>query len=248
MELTILEYIIILFMGIIAGSLNVLAGGGSMLTVPMMVFFGVAGNVANATNRIAILSQNIVATLVNIKSGYRNFKLAFSLGICTVPGAYYGALVGSNIDPQQFNYILAVIMLLSLILMHAQPKSFVKATTSKKTLILGHLCMPIIGFYGGFIQIGIGFILMPVLYRVMRLPLTEVNVCKVFLVLFYTVVAIFVFNTQLDIAWKVGLFLAIGNAIGGYIGAKLNIMKGNSIIKYVFNIVVIIFIIQLIFK
>ena len=247
-DISYIEILVLVVVGVIAGTINVLAGGGSMLSMPVMIFFGLPSTIANGTNRIAILAQNIVATWVNLKSGYRNFGLSFSLAMCTLPGAYFGAYWGATMNADYLNYILAGVMLVSLLLMQIETKEYRQQAIDRKSLIWGHLIMPIIGFYGGFIQVGIGFILMPVLYRIMHLPLVEVNICKVFLVLFYTLVAIFVFQTHIEIMWQVGIALAAGNALGGYIGANLNIKKGNPVIKYAFNIVIIIFIIQLLFQ
>ena len=73
--------------GVVAGFLNVMAGGGSLLTVPIMVFMGIPGPVANGTNRIAILAQNITAATTFFKRGYAEFRLSLTLAACALPGA-----------------------------------------------------------------------------------------------------------------------------------------------------------------
>ena len=105
----------------------------------------------------------------------------------------------------------------------------------------------VIGFWGGFIHIGVGFLLMPTLNRVMQFDLITTNSHKVFIVLCYTVVALFVFSSQLELVWKYGIALAFGTTIGGWLAANFQIKQGIGAIKWTLNIVVIAFIIKLIF-
>ena len=114
-------------------------------------------------------------------------------------------------------------------------------------MINGHLLMVGVGFWGGFIQIGVGFIIMPVLNRVMGLDLVRTNMHKVFIVAVYTTVALAIFASQVEILWVVGAALALGNSIGGYLGAHFTISKGEKLIKWVLNIVLVVFIAKLLF-
>ena len=112
-----LELILLLITGIATGFLNVMAGGGSMLSVPIMIFLGVPGTVANATNRIAILPQNISAVWAFYRKGFANFKLSLSLSACTIPGTIIGAYYAARIPSDQFNYLLAFIMFTVVVIM-----------------------------------------------------------------------------------------------------------------------------------
>ena len=249
-ELEIWQLLLLMVSGIIAGFINVMAGGGSLLTVPIMVFMGLPGAVANGTNRVALLAQNVSASLKFFKSGFSNFKLSISLGLCTIPGAIVGASIGAQLNGPWFNRVLAVVMFLVLILMATNKKGYQQSTTQtqqqrRKGLWLGHLLMIGIGFYGGFIQLGVGLLLMPILHRVMGLSLVEVNMHKVFIVLIYTIVALFVYASQLQIAWMIGACLAVGNALGGWLGATFTITKGERLIKTVLYVVLILFIVKL---
>jgi uncharacterized membrane protein YfcA len=105
--------------------------------------------------------------------------------------------------------------------------------------------MILIGFWGGFIHIGVGFLLMPVLNKVLQLDLVTTNSHKVFIVLCYTAVALLVFASQLTLHWRFGLALAIGTTIGGWIAANFQIEKGVGPIKWTLNIVIVAFIIKL---
>ncbi|MBL4674167.1 MAG: sulfite exporter TauE/SafE family protein [Arenicella sp.] len=244
-----LELILLVITGVATGFLNVMAGGGSMLSVPIMIFLGVPGTVANGTNRIAILPQNISAVWAFYRKGFSNFKLSLSLGACTIPGTLIGASLAARVPSDQFNNLLAVIMVVVLIVMALPQAKTIKAnqSPSKNRLIAGHALMVLIGFWGGFIHIGVGFLLMPVLNRVMQLDLITTNAHKVFIVLCYTSVALTVFASQLELVWKYGIALGIGTWIGAWIAANVQVERGIGAIKMTLNIIIVAFIIKLLF-
>ena len=244
-----LELLLLLVTGIATGFLNVMAGGGSMLSVPIMIFLGVPGTVANATNRIAILPQNLSAVIAFYRKGFANFRLSLSLATCTIPGTILGAYLAARVPNDQFNTLLAIIMLIILVIMALPQAKTIEGTEhpGRARMIAGHLLMVLIGFWGGFIHIGVGFLLMPALNRVMQFDLITTNSHKVFIVLCYTSVALLVFASQLDMIWKYGIALAIGNTSGGWLAANFQVKQGIGAIKWTLNIVIIAFIIKLLF-
>ena len=235
--------------GSVAGFLNVMAGGGSLLTVPVMLFMGMPGPVANGTNRIAILAQNITAVTAFRRRGFSDFKLSISLSLAAIPGALAGAMVGVRLDGEMFDRLLALIMLAVMLVMWRSSgrKRGGDGQLTRKRLIAGHICMVAAGFWGGFIQIGVGFILMPILSRVMGMDLVRVNMHKVFIVLSYTVVALIVYASQVQILWLAGLCLALGNSAGAWVATNLSISRGEQLINRVLNLVLIAFIVKLLF-
>jgi uncharacterized membrane protein YfcA len=250
MELELWQMALLVAVGIASGFLNVVAGGGGLLTVPTMVFMGMPGPVANGTNRIGVLAQSIASVIAFARSDFRDFKLSLSLSLCAVPGAVIGAFLGVNLEGVWFNRSLALIMLGVMLIMHFDRKggaSKIGHQPTRRQLLHGHLLMIGVGFWGGFIQLGVGFIIMPVLNRVMGLDLVRTNMHKVFIVAIYTVVALLVFASQLELFWIVGLILAVGNAIGGYLGAHFSINKGERMIRLVLNLVLVVFVIKLLF-
>ena len=244
-----LELLLLVFVGVATGFLNVMAGGGSMLSVPVLIFLGVPGTVANGTNRIALLPQNMSAVIAFYKKGFSNFKLSLSLGACTIPGTLIGAHLASQIPNDQFNTVLAIIMSFVLVVMALPQAKTIEQnqTPSQKRLIAGHALMVLIGFWGGFIHIGVGFLLMRVLNRVMQRELITTNAHKVFIVLCYTVVALAVFASELELVWQYGIALGVGTWIGAWIAANMQIKKGVAAVKITLNIVIIAFIIKLLF-
>jgi uncharacterized membrane protein YfcA len=248
MDFTVWQGAALALVGVLAGFLNVMAGGGSLVTIPVMVFMGVPGAVANGTNRVAILAQNLSATLTFMRRGYTDLRLSLTLTACAIPGAIAGALVGVRLDGPWFNRVLAVVMVAVMLIMQFDPGTQERASDhrpDRQQLLRGHLLMVAAGFWGGFIQIGVGFILMPILNRVMGFDLVRTNMHKVVIVAGYTVVALAIYASQLTVLWTLGAALALGMALGGYLGAHFTVTRGEKLIRIVLNLVLIAFIIKL---
>lgn len=243
------QLLLLAAVGVVAGWLNVMAGGGSLLTVPVMLFMGIPGPVANGTNRIAILAQNISAVTAFRRRGFSDFRLSLSLSFAASIGAFGGASIGVHLSGEWFDRVLALVMILVMVLM-ATGHDKVRASetgTTPRNLLVGHILMVGAGFWGGFIQIGVGFILMPILHRVLGLDLVRVNMHKVFIVLVYTIVALTVFASQVELLWLTGAALAVGNATGGWLGAHTTIKHGETLIRRVLYAALSVFIIKLLF-
>lgn len=237
--------------GVAAGWINVIAGGGSLLTVPMMVFFGMPGPVANGTNRIGIIAQNIAAVGAFRSKGFADFRLSATLSLAATVGALGGAQIGVSLEGEAFERVVAFIMGGVLLLMGTgldkASKEGADPTGKPRRVILGHILMVGAGVWGGFIQIGAGFILMPILHRVMGLDLVRVNMHKVAITLVYTIAALALFAAQVRIEWIAGLALAVGNAAGGWLGAHTTIGAGEVWIRRIFYVAIVGLILSLIF-
>ncbi len=234
--------------GVASGWINVLAGGGSILTVPVMVFMGMPGPVANGTNRIGIIAQNIFAVWGFFRKGFSDFRLSASLAACACVGAFFGANVGVQLDGVWFERTLALIMLGILItMMTGIGQKTVETGGAAKNLVLGHILFIGAGFWGGFIQIGVGLIQLPILNRVMGLDLVRANMHKVFVALMFSFVALGVFAFRSDIEWVLGIALAAGYAVGGWLGANSSISGGETLIKRVFYVALVGMAVKLLF-
>lgn len=247
--LEIWQYIVFFLVGIVVGFVNVMAGGGSLLTIPIMLFMGVPGPVANGTNRIAILAQMTTAAIAFFKHGYSDFKLSLSLALAALPGAVVGAYIGTRLEGIWFNRVVAVIMLVVMVVMAVKKngETYPQAPPEKPRLLLAHLLMFIVGFYGGFIQIGIGLLFMPILHKTLGLDLVRVNMHKTFIISFYTTAALIVFVWQVEIFWILGISLAVGTSIGAWLSAHVQVTRGEQVVKLALNIVLALCIIKLLF-
>ena len=235
-------YILILFaIGIFAGFLNVTAGGGSTLTLPALIFLGLDSALANGTNRVAILIQNITAVFSFKKEKFQQFDISLKLSLLTLPGSLLGAILAVELSDEFFQKILGIIMIGIIISMILPQKNITDSQhDSKKIPLSAYFTMIGIGFYGGFIQVGVGFILMAALQRLMKLNLVYVNMHKVFIIFVYTIPALLIFVLTDNVNWGLGLALAAGNATGGWWAAKFSVKKGEKLIKYVLIVAVLI--------
>ena len=240
------QIILLGILGILVGWINILAGGGSVFSLPVMIFMGIPAPIANGTNRPGILIQNVAATYQFYRSGYSDLRLSFSLSLVACVGALFGALIGVQLEGVWFNRVLAMTMIVMGIVMAMEGKTLPVPDHQKpKNKLAGHALMLVAGVWGGFIQIGIGFILMFALHQVMGLNMLMTNVHKVFIVMMISIVSLVVFSTQVEIYWWAALSMAIGNAIGGILGAKTTIKKGDQWIKRVVYITLVAFVIKL---
>ncbi len=240
--------LIILIAGFISGFMNTVAGGGSLLTLPILIFLGLPSSIANATNRVAIFTQNIFAVSGFRSKGLFHWPYSLWLGSSALLGAILGAKIAVDISGHLFNRILAAMMIAVVLWMVFNPSKPSKGDNekiSKKQYIIGSLVFFLIGIYGGFIQAGVGFIIMAALTNINGFSLVKTNSIKVFVVLIYTSAALLVFVYEDQINWVYGLTLAVGHACGGWFASRWSVKKGDRWIKGILIITVFAFSIKL---
>jgi len=235
-------------MGIVAGFINTTAGGGSMLTVPLLMFMGLPANVANGTNRVAILLQNVVTVRTFKQKKVLDYKTDYRLGVPAVLGSLVGALVAVEINTHLLEKIIAGVMVMMLFLVVLKPEIWVKeraGSVNAKPTFWQNIIFFFIGLYGGFIQIGVGFILLAGLVLSCGHNLVKANALKVFIVLMYMIfsLGIFIYNKQVDIL--AGLILAAGNMLGGWLGVNFTVKGGAKYVRYMLIFAMIIVILNL---
>ncbi len=238
-----LDFLILFGVGIAAGVINVMAGGGSSLTLPALIFIGLDSAAANGTNRIGILIQSVSATLSFRREKISGTKLGLKLAALTLPGAVLGALVAVRIQDLWFERILGIVMIGVIVSMFIPQAKYGITTEEGRNTWLVYPAMFAVGFYGGFIQVGVGFLIMAALYHLLRMNLVFVNMHKVFITMIFTVPALLIFILTDNVNWALGLVLAAGNALGAWWAARLSVKGGEKIIRYV--LVIAIFIISL---
>ncbi len=232
---------LIILTGFLAAFLNTVGGGGSLFSVPILTFLGLPITSANATSRVALLFQNIFA-VGGFKS--KNIELPWPyslyLGLSSLGGGLIGALLASQIADDVFNKIFVGVMFLSVFLILYDPlRSNGAEKLSLKHQVTGVILFFFIGIYGGFVQAGIGFLVIAVLSLVNNLSLVKSNYVKVFAAIVYTGVSVIVFAYQGKILWITGLILAIGHALGGWYASRWSVDKGEKWIKRVMIISIV---------
>lgn len=237
----------LVLVGVVAGILNVLAGGGSLLTLPLLIFFGLPAATANGTNRVAIFCQNIFAIGGFKRQGVLPLRLAL---LCTPPaliGSYIGANLAITVDEMLFRRLLALVMVVVLIFMIADPMKRLRQVEKPLTpLRVAFLLISFfgIGVYGGFVQAGVGFLIITGLL-VHGLDLVRINAVKVLVIFAFTAVALAVFVLHGQVDYVLGFALAAGNSAGGWFGSHLAVKKGHEWIKRFVIATVLIFALRL---
>jgi uncharacterized protein len=235
MDITWIEIVLIIVTGFGAAFLNTVGGGGSLFSVPILTFLGLPITSANATSRVALLFQNVFA-VGGFKSKGVELPWPYSLylGIVSLFGGVIGSYLASTVKDEVFNKIFVGVMIISVFLILFDPvKSKGPEKLDTKSQIIGSILFFFIGIYGGFVQAGIGFLVIAVLGIVNNLSLVKSNYVKVFAAIVYTGVSVIVFATQGKIIWAIGLILAIGHALGGWYASRWSVDKGEVWIKRV---------------
>ena len=237
-----IQYAILIAVGFVVGFINTVAGGASLLSLPMFIFMGLPPAVANGTNRVAILVKTAVGAAGFKSKGVGNFPFNLYLGLSAMIGAVIGAQISLDIKGETFNKVLVVIMFAVVALMvfkqKAKTQDVVERLTGKH-LWLSIVAFFFIGIYGGFINAGIGFVIMLFLNYVNRLSLVKTNATKVSVVFFYTIAALAVFVINDKVNWTMGLVHAIGNASGAWVSARYSVKKGDGYIRAFLVVMVI---------
>ncbi len=248
-------YFFLVAAGLAAGILNTLAGGGSFLTIPALIFLGLDANAANGTNRIGVLLQSGIAATTFARRGRLPGRDAFRLVPVTVAGALAGARVAVDIPAPVLRGVLAAVILIAL------PAVFIpegrsgggssragagapaesaagpgsrngRAGGSRRALLL-QLAFLGIGFYGGFLQAGVGFLILGALVPLAGLDLVRANALKVTIVAFHTALALPVFIAHRQVELAPGLILAAGTMLGAWIGTHLAVLRGARFVRWV---------------
>lgn len=226
MEFALHIYGLALLAGVFAGIINTLAGSGSLVTLPLLIFLGLPANVANGTNRVGILVQNIIGIRELKRGGY--LPLAGSRWVIAVTtlGAIAGAFIAVDLDEAAMEVAIALVMVVMFFVILIKPQRWLR---EKAELAEGRPKIPIllmffaVGIYGGFIQAGVGVLLLAALVLGAGHTLITGNAVKLVITLVYTALILGIFIYAGQVNWSYGLLMAVGQGAGGFIGARFAI-------------------------
>ncbi len=218
------------------GFINVLAGSGSLITLPLLIFLGLPANVANGTNRIAILFQNIIA----VRGFHQKGVLDSKRGLILVIPAFFGALLGASLalglNERLMRLVIGIIMVLMFFVILLKPTHWLKGQVqamSERPGLKEWVAFFAIGVYGGFIQAGVGIFLLAGLVLISGYDLVKANAVKVLVVLGFTPIALLVFILADQVHLWIGLLMAAGSMTGAWLATHLAVKSGAPFVRKV---------------
>lgn len=228
--------------GILVGFINTLAGSGSVISLPLLIFLGLPANVANGTNRVSILLQNIVGVGSFYKKGKLDTGHGWVPSIAAVLGAIIGANIAADLNEEVMEKAIGVLMVVMFFVILYKPDRWIKEKTeikSQKTWIQV-IVFFLVGLYGGFVQAGVGIFLLAALVLNAGYDLVKANALKLLIVLIYTpfALAVFIFNDQ--VWWTYGLMLGAGSMTGAFLATKFALHWGPKYIRYILLVMIVV--------
>ncbi len=215
-------YVIAVLGSAFAGGINTLAGNGSAITLTILTeMLGLTPNVANATNRVGVVAQSFASTWAFHANGKLDVRRSTPHLISMLIGSVAGVLVALWVSNDQFKAVFKFLMVFMLIVILVKPKRWLRETSVETNPSLW-IVVPVflaIGFYGGFIQMGMGIFFLTAMVLGAKYSLMDANVVKSFAVGLYTLLAVIIFAWTGMIDWKMGLLMALGQTVGGYLTA-----------------------------
>lgn len=233
---------ILVLAGLLGGLINTLAGGGSMLTVPALMLLGMPADHANGTNRVGILFQSVTGIREFKKAGKLDKGTVLPILLPTIPGAAVGSLLAVWLDPDVLKPVLlgSMIAIAAVTLMVpdviAPPKGVRSYGLRERPL--GFLMLFGAGVYGGFVQAGVGFVLIAALAAGLRYDLVRTNSLKVVCTALFSVVSLAIFVATARVEWVSGAVLAVGMATGAVLGVRFALNVDQRIVRWLLFLMV----------
>lgn len=248
LDLATTDYVLIAIGGLIAGAMNTLAGYGSIITLSILMdIVGLPGTIANATNRVNILTNGLGAILGFKKGKKNNLSHGKYIILATILGAILGIITATQISNESFRFIFKYLIVVLLILVVVNPRRWLREDTEygKLPIWMQFIIFMPIGFYGGFIQMGMGIFFIAAMVLLAHYNLIESNALKVTIVTLYTAISLAIFHYHGMVQWSVGGLLGTSTFIGGYAAASISVKYKNATL-WAYRVLILIVIIVVI--
>lgn len=232
-----LLYAALVAAGVAAGFLNTLAGGGSMLTLPVLMLLGLPADVANGTNRLSVVTQSTAGLLGFRRRGKLDEKALAPVVAPTVAGALLGAMAAAHMPAHLLEYVLLGTMMAMAVLMAVFPGAVTAPPDAPPPRgwrrLAGVAGLFAAGLYGGFVQAGVGFLLLAALGGILRYDLVRANALKLACVAVFGVAALAVFVVAGQVAWLPAAVLAVATVAGSQLGVRFAVGVPQRVLRYV---------------
>lgn len=217
----------------VAGVINTMAGGGSMLVLPLLVAVGLPPSVANGTLRVGVLVQSVAAVATFHRRGERLSSVVAKLAGPVVGGAAVGTWGATHLDDAWLQPVIGVLFAIWAVVLIVRPGGFTTPRSEPRPPTLGlYVVAFFVGIYGGFLQVAVGFPLLAMLTMGLGYTAVRANAIKVALTGLYTLVALPMFAMAGQVAWAEGIALAAGSLLGGFIGTRWQLRSGTSVVRW----------------
>jgi uncharacterized membrane protein YfcA len=233
----------------VASVLNVIAGGGSFLTLPLLIFFGLPAVEANATNRLGVLAQNVGGVWGFHRHGVLDWRRALRASLPALGGAAFGTCLALHVGDQEFRRILATLMVVISLWTLLDRKGRAARSLAgfpHRRLVLD-IGFALAGVYAGFVQAGVGFFILA-LTTVAGLDLVRGNAVKLLVILVTTCLSLALFAWAGKVDWLAGAALALGSLAGSLVGVRLTVLKGHGWVRGVVTAAIVVFAVKLWFE
>jgi len=229
--------------GLVGGFVNTLAGGGSLVTLPALLLLGLPADIANATNRVGVLAQSLVAARgLGGDARLRGTATAWIIAPA-LAGSLAGAWIAARISPDVLKPLLVGTLVLIAFTLLLKPDALVVTGDTPpldpRSRALGVPGLFLIGAYGGFLQVGVGIFLLLFLGGVLRYDLLLGNALKSLLVAALTAVALAVFVLEGQVWWVPGLLMSVAMVAGAHLGVRFALTRGQDAIRKVVFVAVL---------
>ena len=236
MDITLLQVGLLLVTGFLAGIIKTLAGGGSNLTLPALMVMGMPAEVANATNRVGVAIQGLTAVAGFRRHNKLDTDDTVPILVPSVIGGLLGAAAAAYAPSGWIKPLLLGTMLTMALVILVKPSMVAPepGTPSRKVRDTPSSWwgLGLAGFYGGFVQAGVGFVLLAALAGTLRYDLVRANALKMLCTLVFTIAALGLFIAEGLVMWLPGLILAFGTMFGANMAVKMAINAKPDTLKW----------------
>jgi len=223
-------YALVMLAGVFTGFVNTLAGSGSLVTLPLLIFLGLPANVANGTNRVSIFLQSLVSVRGFHSAGFLELRPSSRFALSTSLGAILGAQIAVDLNETVMERVIGAVMILMLLVMLTNPKRWIEGGKTREVpKALEVIIYFLIGIYGGFIQAGVGIFLIAALVLLSGFDLIRANAVKGLIVAIYTIPALLIFILNNQVVWWIGIVLAFGSMVGAHLGVRFASRKNAAV-------------------